>query len=129
MRKLLVRLGYVFAVSAVSAVAACGSATRRTGEQGLDPTREVIVSVKNENFYDATVYTCRRTHQDRLGVVTSNGTREFKFRWVNADLRFLVDFIGGGRFLTTAQSVETGDQLEFIITPNMHRGRGNARCF
>ncbi len=125
MRKLFVRLGYVFVVSAV---AACGSATRRVGERELDPTREVVVTVKNENFYDATVYTCRRTQQDRLGVVTSNGTREFKFRWVNADLRFLVDFIGGGRFLTTLLRVETGDQLQFVITSNMHRGRGNARC-
>ena len=125
MRKLLVRLGYVFAVSAV---AACGSATRRTGERELDPTREVSVSVKNENFYDATVYTCRRTQRDRLGVVNSNGTREFKFRWVNADLRFLVDFIGGGRYLTGVLPVETGDRLQLVITLDMHRGRGNARC-
>ncbi len=125
MRKLFVRLGYVFVVSAV---AACGSATRRTGERELDPTREVVVSVKNENFYDATVYTCRRTQRDRLGVVTSNGTREFTFRWVNADLRFLVDFIGGGRYLTTLLRVQTGDRLQLVITLDMHRGRGNARC-
>jgi hypothetical protein len=106
----------------------CGNASRRIGEQGLDPNREVSVTVKNENFYDATVYACRGTMQDRLGVVTSSTTRKFKFRWVTADLRFLVDFTGGGRFLTTLLQVETGDELDFVITINFNRGLGNARC-
>ncbi len=109
------------------AVAACGSASRRVDE-GPDPRREVVVTVKNENFYDATVYACRGTQQDRLGVVSSSGTRTFTFRWVTSDLRFLIDFIAAGRYLSHNLHVETGDELQLVIPFDMHRGRGNARC-
>ena len=125
MRRLMVGMLYA---SMLSTVAACGSATRRTGDRGMDPQREVAVSVKNENFYDATVYACWGRLEDRLGVVNSNATRDFTSRWASRDLRLLVDFTGGGRFLSELLSVEPGDQLQFIITINMHRGRGNARC-
>ena len=125
MKRVLFRLLYV--AVAFFAVA-CGSATQRIGERGPDPNREVTVTVKNENFYDATVYTCRGTHRDRLGVVGSNTTRNFTFRWVTSDLRFLIDFTGGGRYLSQPMQVETGDELEFVITINLYRGIGNARC-
>ncbi len=125
MKRFSVRLHYV-AVALFAA--ACGSATQRIGQRGPDPSREVSVTVKNENFYDATVYTCRGTQRDRLGVVTSNTTRDFTFRWVTSDLRFLIDFTGGGRYLSTAMQVETGDELQFVITINFNRGIGNARC-
>ena len=108
--------------------AACGSATQRIGERGPDPDREVSVTVQNENFYDATVYTCRGTQRNRLGVVTGNTTRDFTFRWITSDLRFLIDFTGGGRYLSTAMHVEPGDVLQFVITFNFNRGIGNARC-
>ncbi len=125
MKKFSVRL--VQGVIVLLAVG-CGSATQRVRERGPDPDREVSVTVKNENFYDATVYTCRGTQQDRLGVVTSNTVRDFKFRWVTSDLRFLIEFIGGGRYLSQAMQVETGDELQFVITTNLYRGVGNARC-
>ena len=108
--------------------AACGSATRPIGERGPNPDRDVSVTVKNENFYDAPVYTCRGPQRDRLGVVTSNTTRDFTFRWIPSDLRFLIDFTGAGRYLSTAMHVETGDALEFVITSHFNRGIGNARC-
>ena len=125
MKGLSVRLLYV--VIALFTVG-CGHATQRIGEQGPDPNREVSVTIKNENFYDATVYTCRGTQRDRLGVITSNTTRDFTFRWVTSDLRFLIDFTGGGRYLSQAMQVETGDELQFVITLNLYRGVGNARC-
>ena len=125
MKRFSVRLLYV---TVALFVAACGSATQQIRERGPDPNREVSVTIKNENFYDATVYTCRGTLQDRLGVVSSNTTRDFKFRWVTSDLRFLIDFTGGGRYLSAAMQVETGDVLQFVITPNLYRGIGNARC-
>ena len=107
---------------------ACGGSTQRTRERGPDPSREVSVTVKNENFYDATVYACRGTQQDRLGVVTSHTARDFTFRWITSDLRFLVDFTGAGRYLSTAMHLETGDELQFVITSQFNRGIGNARC-
>ena len=125
MKRLSVGLLYV-AVALFAA--ACGSARQRIGERGPDPDREVSVTVKNENFYDAAVYACRGTLQDRLGVVTSNTTRDFTFRWITSDLRFLIDFTGAGRYLSTAMHVETGDELQFVITSNFNRGIGNARC-
>ncbi len=118
----------LFYVAVAFFAVACGSATQRIRERGPDPNREVTVTVKNENFYDATVYTCRGTQQTRLGVVTSNTVRDFKFRWVTSDLRFLIDFTGGGRYLSQAMHVETGDELQFVITTNLYRGIGNARC-
>ncbi len=125
MKRFSVRLLHV--AVALFAVA-CSSGTQRTGGRGPDPDREVSVTVKNENFYDATVYTCRGTQRDRLGVVGSNNTRDFTFRWVSGDLRFLIDFTGGGRYLSQAMQVETGDELQFVITINLYRGIGNARC-
>ena len=125
MKRFLVRL--VQGVVVLVAVG-CGNVSQRTGERGPDPKREASVTVKNENFYDATVYTCRGTQQNRLGVVTSNTVRDFKFRWVTSDLRFLIDFTGGGRYLSQAMHVETGDELQFVITTNLYRGIGNARC-
>ncbi len=121
----------VLSLTSISLVlwsAACGTSRARPTSGELGP-QEVSAAIKNENFYDATVYTCPDTRRDRLGVVTSNQTREFRFRWVSGDLRFLIDFTGAGSHITNALYVETGEQLNLVITANMHRGRRQTRCF
>ena len=121
----------ILSVTSVSLVlwsAACGSSRARPTSGGLGQ-QEVSVVIENENFYDATVYTCRDARRERLGVVTSSQTREFRFRWVSGDLRFLIDFTGGGSHITNPLYVETGEELNLVITTHMHRGgRRDPRC-
>ena len=97
-------------------------------DTGFNRVTEASVTVKNENFYDATVYTCRSSQRQRLGVVTSNQTRTFEFRWVASDLRFLVDFTAAGSWMTRPMYTQPGDELQFVITSNMHRGLRRQRC-
>lgn len=116
-------------ISLALALAACGS--RGTSVSGESPRSadEITVTVKNENFYDATVYACRSTRQQRLGVVSSNNTRTFTFRWVTGPLRMLVDFTGAGSHISDMITVEPGDNVDFVITSQMHRGPRLNRCF
>jgi hypothetical protein len=80
----------------------------------------VRVTVKNEGFYDATIYLLRSTERRRLGSVPGNTERTFTLQrhlvFGITDLRFLVDWIGrrGGSASETI-AAQPGDHIQLVI--------------
>ncbi len=112
----------------VSAAFACAGGSSGSSIRPADEKEEVSVEVRNENFYEATVYTYRAGSRTRLGVVESNSTRSFEFRWITGDLRFLVDFFANGCLLTPTMSVDRGDDLLLILEAQDYRKSSQALC-
>ncbi len=118
-------LGLVFWVSAAFA---CAGGSGGSSIRPADERRGISVEVRNENFYEATVYTYRAGSRTRLGVVESNSTRSFEFRWITGDLRFLIDFFANGCLLTPSMPVDRGDDLLLILQAQDYRKSSQALC-
>ncbi len=118
-------LGPVFWVFAAFA---CAGGSGGSSIRPADERRGISVEVRNENFYEATVYTYRAGSRTRLGVVESNSTRSFEFRWVTGDLRFLIDFFANGCLLTPSMPVDRGDDLLLILQAQDYRKSSQALC-
>ncbi len=118
-------LGLVFWVFAAFA---CAGGSGRSSIRPADERRDVSVEIRNENFYEATVYTYRAGSRTRLGVVESHSTRSFEFRWITGDLRFLIDFFANGCLLTPSMPVDRGDDLLLILQAQDYRKSSQALC-
>ncbi len=118
-------LGLVFWVFAASA---CAGGNGRSSIRPADDKEDISVEVRNENFYDATVYAYGLSSRTRLGVVESHSTRSFEFRWITGDLRFLVDFFANGCLLTSVMSVDRGDDLLLILQAQDYRKSSQSLC-
>ena len=122
-------LGLVFWVFAAFACAGgSGTGTPTSRIRPADDKEEISVEVRNQNFYDATVYAYRLGSRIRLGVVESHSTRSFEFAWTIVDLRFLVDFLANGCILTEQLQVSRGDDLLLILEAQDYRKASQALC-
>ncbi|GIW53057.1 MAG: hypothetical protein KatS3mg081_2412 [Gemmatimonadales bacterium] len=110
-----------------AAAGACGLASGRAEEDEFaEPqSRELTLYVRNQNFYDATLYAVSQGgHRLRLGIARGNSEETFVFRWPHLDLRIVIDFLAAGSTFTESLPVEEGDELELIIESDWHlRGR------
>ncbi len=108
-------------------VGACGLASRQgEGDEFAERrSRELMLHVRNQNFYDATLYAFSQGGQRlRLGIARGNSEETFVFRWPHRDLRIVIDFLAAGGTFTESLPVEEGDELELIIESDWHlRGR------
>ncbi len=118
-------LGLVFWVSAAFA---CAGGSSRSSIRPAEAKEDISVEVRNENFYEATVYAYWSGTRRRLGVVESLGTRSFEFAWITGDLRFLVDFFANGCLLTRPMAVDRGDDLLLILEAQDYRNTSQALC-
>jgi hypothetical protein len=88
------------------------------------PAPELTLHVRNQNFYDATLYAVSEGGlQRRLGVVRGLGEATFTFRWLHTELRIAINLIAAGAAYTESVAVTEGDELELIIAPDAHRRR------
>ncbi len=105
----------------------CGLLSRHGEEEEFaEPrSRELTLYVRNQNFYDATLYAVSQGgHRLRLGVARGNSEEAFVFRWPHLDLRIVIDFLAAGTSFTESLPVEEGDELQLIIEADSHiRGR------
>lgn len=99
---------------------ACGIASR--GRSPDRASRDITLVAKNQNFYDATLHAIGLggTRQ-RLGNVAGNSEESFVFRWSSVELRIEIDLLSVGSTVTEPLPVDEGDELELIITPDLHR--------
>ncbi len=116
-------LGFV-AVSL--AVFACGRASQGDSSQYRVPTptnaRDLNLFVKNQNFYDATLYAIGPAgSRQRLGRVPGNSEETLSFRWSSLELRIEIALLSVGSTVTDALPVDEGDDLELIIAVDLHR--------
>ena len=87
-----------------------------------DPSNEVVsVSVENQNFYDATIYTVHGTTRERLGNVGGQGHENFSFKWKAGEVYFIIALLAVGEYPTERISVSPGDQLELTVEPTLHK--------
>lgn len=102
--------------------AGCALAGRGPEEEPLN--LEITLHVRNQNFYDATLYAVPDGgSRTRLGVVRGFNEETFKFRWLHGEMRIVIDLLAAGATYTESMPVTGGDELELIITPDAHRRR------
>ena len=101
------------------AFSACGLLGRGAQRQGNE--RDIELFARNQNFYDATLYAIGPggTRQ-LLGRVPGHNDETFRFRWSAIELRVEIDLLSVGSTYTDALPIDEGDELELIITPDLH---------
>ena len=98
----------------------CGLVGRSMPANARD--RELSLFVRNQNFYDATLYAIGPGGmRQRLGTVTGNTEETLRFRWSRLELRIEIDLLSVGSTLTEPLPVDEGDELELIINHDLHR--------
>ena len=105
---------------ASSTTAACVSSRTvdspfRSGQSEGD---QVMLTVQNHNYQDATIYAYWNGVRDRVGMVIGKTEETFSMRWRSEEIQLEVDFVGGGGYFTEIVSVYRGDHLEFRIPVN-----------
>ncbi len=85
-----------------------------------EPAQEIMLEVRNQNFYDATLYAVSGSERVRIGYVGGHATETFSFRWTQLDLRIEVSLLSVGSFFTESMPVDRGDVLELVIEPDAH---------
>ena len=108
------------AIFACLVLTSCGTASRARSPESA--SRDITLVAKNQNFYDATLHAIGLGGTRRLlGRVSGNSEESFVFRWSSVELRIEIDLLSVGSTVTDALPVDEGDDLELIITPDLHR--------
>ena len=108
-------------LSVCVAANACGLIGRGGGRSRDGAPRDLTLVATNQNFYDATLYAISPGNvRQRLGIVPGHSEETFVFRWSNLELRIEIDLLSVGSTLTDRLPVDEGDELELIITPDLH---------
>ena len=76
---------------------------------------EVLLTVENNDFRDATIDVYWNGMRTRAGIVTGKTTETFELRWRGEWVRLGVDFLGSGGYETEQVPVDPGDHLNFTI--------------
>jgi hypothetical protein len=105
------------AIAVLSACTACvtGNATENPFRAGRTGDEEVRLTVRNNDYRDATIYAYWNGARDRVGMVVGKTEETFTLRWRGEEIQLEVDFVAGGRYRTEVVPVYRGDHLEFHI--------------
>jgi len=101
----------------------CGSS------QSADPARDpfggrgaagedVLLTVENNDFRDASIYALWNGMRRRVGSVTGKTTETFRMEWRSEEIQLEIDFLGGGDgddYVSERVPVTQGDHLNFVI--------------
>jgi hypothetical protein len=100
---------------------ATACATRRgpTPSPFAEGSQEIVLlTVDNQDYRDATIYADWNGVRQRVGFVIGKTTETFSMPWRDYEVRFAVDFVGGGGLpLGERISVWAGEHIDFIIMP------------
>jgi hypothetical protein len=101
----------------VLATAACagGSAAPRPDPLVGPAPEEVLLTVENNDFRDASIFAYWSGVRQRVGEVTGKTSRTFRMTWRHERVQLGIDFVGGGRLRTGSIDVLQGDHLNFVI--------------
>jgi len=119
MRALRMSLGTVLLALGM---AGCASMSEPAAQGARDPfevarsgTDDVLLTVENNDFRDATIYVLWNGARRRAGAVTGKSTETFRMEWRSEWVQLQVDFLGGGGYTTERVDVLQGDHLNFVI--------------
>ena len=109
----------LFGLILAMSVAACASpqaASTRTDDPFAERAdQDVLLTVQNNDFRDATIYAYWNGVKTRLGMVVGKTSETFRMRWRSEEVQLEVDFVGRGTFRTERIDVWAGDHLDFVI--------------
>lgn len=105
------------ALLTLASVAACGTTQEAPGSpfEGTAGSEEILITVENNNFRDATVHVYWNGLRTRAGTVIGKSTETFRLQWKSEWAHLGVDFLGGGGYETETVPVNPGDHLNFVI--------------
>jgi hypothetical protein len=107
-------------------VASCAPFGRRGA--GAVGAERVELVVRNQNFYQATIFAYNNGARIRLGEVSGNSTATLSAPVPpTGQLRVEVRLLAVGAFTSYPISVTRGDAVEVTVPPDLHRYRGRPR--
>jgi len=109
--------GIGLGVVLVLATAACATRPESSARIGGGGDDTVLVTVRNHDFQDATIYANWNGLRRRMGMVVGKTTETFRVTWRNNEIRLEADFIGGGELISEPIPVWTGEHIDFVILP------------
>lgn len=81
----------------------------------------ILITVDNQDFRDATLYVNWNGTKQRVGMVTGKTTETFTTPWRDFQVRLEVDFVVGGDGygvpVTDPIAVSAGEHIDYIIMP------------
>ena len=76
---------------------------------------DVLLTVENNDFRDATIYVYWNGVKRRVGRVTGKTSKTFRMEWRSEEAQLGADFLGRGGFRTETIGVDPGDHLSLLI--------------
>ncbi len=118
----MVQLPSRFALLALALLLGGCASTPGTGQASVDPfsdggavSDEVMLTVQNNDFRDATIYAIWSGLKRRVGTVTGKTSETFRMDWRSEEVQLEIDYLGGGGYLSERVPVTQGDHLNFVI--------------
>jgi hypothetical protein len=83
---------------------------------------EVLLTVQNHDFLDATIYAYWNGAKSRVGTVSGKRTQTFRMEWRGEYMRLGVEFLGSREgYVSELTGVTQGDHLDFVIMAGTSR--------
>lgn len=115
------RRAFVSTLSLALIVGGCaagppGTPTQRDPfESAAQGTDDVLLTVQNNDFRDASIYAIWNGVRRRVGSVTGMTSETFRMTWRSEEIQLAIDFVGGGGYTSERVPVTQGDHLDFVI--------------
>jgi hypothetical protein len=106
------------AVGTLFAISGCATAQEEAGSpfDGTRGAEDVLLTVENNDFQDATIHLNWNGVRTRAGMVTGKTSETFRVSWRNEWASIEVDFIGVREdYQSERVAVYPGDHLNFVI--------------
>jgi len=108
----------VVAFGALVALVGCAAGQSEPGSpfDGTRGSEDILLTVENNDFADATIHLYWNGVRQRAGFVTGKTTETFRLPWKSEWAYIEVDFVGGTRdYQSERVSIYPGDHLNFVI--------------
>lgn len=106
------------ALSGLLVAAGCSAGREEPGSpfDGTRGSQDVLLTVENNDFYDANIHLSWGGMRTRAGTVTGKTTETFRLTWKHEWAQIEVDFVGSNSdYRSERVSVFPGDHLNFVI--------------
>jgi hypothetical protein len=116
-----VRWTMALLASIVVAASCVPGGGQRVEDSPFDEARwsqQVLLTVQNNEFMDATIHARWNGLRERVGMVTGKTSQTFRMEWRGEYIRLEIGFIGSREGYTSELvGVSPGDHLDFVIMP------------
>ncbi len=92
--------------------------TRSPFDENTAP-EDILLTVENNDFRDATIHVYWNGVRTRAGTVIGKTSETFRMKWKSEWAHLGVDFLGRGGYQTERVPVYPGDHLNFVIMAGM----------